>query len=38
MEGLINERKTAERRGETLAVREKVEKKPDVSVVVVDIL
>ena len=38
MEGLIDERKTPERGGETLAVREKVEKKSDVSVVVVEFL
>ena len=38
MEGLIDERKTPERGGETLAVREKVEEKSDVSVVVVELL
>ena len=38
MEGLIYERKTAERGGETLAVREKVEEKSDVSVVEVEFL
>ena len=38
MEGLIDERKTPERGGKTLAVREKVEKKSDVSVVVVEFL
>ena len=38
MEGLIYERKTPERGGETLAVREKVEEKSDVSVVEVEFL
>ena len=38
MEGLIDERKTPKRGGKTLAVREKVQKKSDISVVVVEIL
>ena len=38
MEGLIDESKTAERRGESLAVRQKVEEKSDVPVVKVEIL
>ena len=38
MKGLIDERKTPERGGKTLAVREKVQKKSDVSVVVVEFL
>ena len=38
MEGLIDERKTPERGGKALAVREKVEEKSDVSVVVVEFL
>ena len=38
MEGLIDERKTPKRGGKTLAIRKKVEKKSDVSVVVVEVL